>query len=204
LVRARALRPGGGAVQAAVLVRVLTPEALLRAFDATIGTHETTEPDPGWAAPAPEICGEAVLVPLAAPARWLLDAADTLPLGPEIGVSWADVMRIADSTAPAGQASPQLIYLTGPVTLTVAVHGVLAVDGDLTLAPGAAVRGLLTVRGTLIVLDGAEVAGAVRARAVAAGAAHIRPDRCAMAAALEAPALNRVYRPGPRWRLPAF
>lgn len=204
LIRARAQRARGAAVESAALVRVITDEALLSAFAASISTHEPLPDGAATSGDPAASCVDAVVMPVLVP-RWrLLAPDDTLPLGKDVGVSWPDVERIADATAAAYEAPPQLIHLTGPLTLTGRLQGAISVDGDLTLAPGAAVHGLLTVRGTLLLLGDAEVTGAVRARAVAAGAANIRLDRCAIAAALEAPAFNRVYRPGPRWRLPAF
>lgn len=203
LVRARAVPQRGAPVEAQVLVRVLTRDALLAAFAAVVSTHEPmTAPltaDDVAAAPSCISHGTSPMPP-----RRLLEPRDTLPLGERVGVSWDDLRRIADATGLPPNADPRLIHLQGTQTVTAAIAGVVAVDGDLILAPGASVRGLLTVRGALIVHDGAEVLGAVRARTVAAGAGNIRPDACAVSSAFEAPALQRVYRPGPRWRLPAF
>lgn len=202
LVRARAVPIRGGAVEAALLVRVLTPDVIRSAFAATINAHEDLPQ--GGVVVETEPCADAVSAPLITPARRILEPHDTLPLGPRTGVSWTDVQRIADALGPDGESGARLIHLPGPLTLSVPLHGIVVVDGDLTIAAGGAVHGLLAVRGTLMLLDDAAVNGAVRARRIAAGADEIRPDRCAIARAMDAPALRRVYRPGPRWRLPAF
>ena len=203
LVRARAAPDRGAPVGAQALVRVLTRDAVLGGFAAVISTHApiTAPLTAGNTAAAPSCIGD-LTDPM--PPRRLLEPGDTLPLGDRVGVSWDDLRRIADATGLPPDDVPRLIHLQGLHTITGVIAGVVAVDGDLILAPGAAVRGLLTVRGTLILHEGAEVAGAVRARAVAAGVGNIRPDACAVSAAFEAPAFGRVYRPGPRWRLPAF
>lgn len=203
LVRSRAAPEHGASVAAHVLVRVLTREVVLGGFGAVVSTHAPiTAPLPAASTAAAPSCIGGVTDPI--PPRRLLEPGDTLPLGDRVGVSWDDLRRIADATGLPPDDAPRLMHLQGLHTITGVIAGVVAVDGDLILAPGAAVRGLLTVRGTLIVNQGAEVIGLVRARAIAAGEGNIRPDACAVSAAFEAPAFGRVYRPGPRWRLPAF
>ena len=202
LIRARAAPEHGAGVAAHVLVRVLTREAVLGGFEAVVSTHAPMVPLSAGSTAAAPSCISDVTDPVHP--RRLLEPGDTLPLGDRVGVSWDDLRRIADATGAPPDDAPRMIHLQGLHTISGMIAGVVAVDGDLILAAGAAVRGLLTVRGTLIVHEGAEVAGAVRARAIATGVGNIRPDGCAVNAAFEAPAFGRVYRPGPRWRLPAF
>ncbi|MGH7444877.1 MAG: hypothetical protein ACREKM_08380, partial [Longimicrobiales bacterium] len=120
---------------------------------------------------------------------------------------WADAARIADARVPPARTATGfagLVVLDGPVTLADTVTGLLLVDGDLILAPGALVRGLLAVHGTLIVATDARIDGAARVGAFVNEGGRIVYDRCAIEAALTAPALRRAYRHGRRWRLPAF
>lgn len=82
-------------------------------------------------------------------------------------------------------------------------HGVLVVDGDLTVTAGARLHGIVVVHGRLAVDGGSVVRGAVRADSAIVHGAVIR-DGCALAAVLSAPALDRAFRPPLRWWVPVF
>ncbi len=142
-------------------------------------------------------------------------------LGP---VPWPLLPRIADEhlalehrgapDAPgcdgqgAGIVCPRsgatFVFVEGDLELRgTATHGLLVVDGDLTLSDARHV-GALLVRGTVRLTDGASVEGAIRA-----GRAEIRTGTvlyraCAVLRAVAGPALQRPFRPGPRWWLPGF
>lgn len=83
-------------------------------------------------------------------------------------------------------------------------HGLLVVDGDLTITGGARFHGIVAVHGHLRVEGGSTVRGAVRAiSAVIRDGAVVR-DGCVLTPALSAPALDRGFRPPSRWWIPVF
>ncbi|HEY8470565.1 MAG TPA: polymer-forming cytoskeletal protein [Longimicrobiales bacterium] len=114
--------------------------------------------------------------------------------------NWGDP---ADPAAPCGGYLP-LIFAPADLALSGAGQGVLVVQGDLALEPGAAFHGAVLVTGRITVAAGAVVSGAVRAgRASVAGA--IRFDACALGRALgSAPGLDRPLRPAGRSWVPVF
>lgn len=114
--------------------------------------------------------------------------------------NWGDP---ADPAAPCGGYFP-LIFAPADLALSGAGQGVLVVQGDLALAPGAAFHGAVLVTGRITVAAGAVVTGAVRAgRASVAGA--VRFDACALGRALaSAPGLDRPLRPAGRSWVPIF
>lgn len=114
--------------------------------------------------------------------------------------NWGDP---ADPAAPCGGYLP-LIFAPADLALSGAGQGVLVVQGDLVLAPGAAFHGAVLVTGRMTVGAGAVVSGAVRAgEASVAGA--VRFDACALGRALgSAPGLDRPLRPAGRSWVPVF
>lgn len=108
-----------------------------------------------------------------------------------------------DPGAPCG-GEVQLFFATAGLALSGAAQGVLIVDGDLDLEPGAAFTGAILATGRFALGPGATVTGAVRARE-ASIAGTIRFDACALANALGgAPGLGRPLRPAGRSWLPTF
>lgn len=99
----------------------------------------------------------------------------------------------------------QIIY--APADLTIhggEGRGILVVGGDVSVKGPFEFHGLVVVRGRASLLPGVRIRGSVRAGTVALEDADVRLDRCAIRAALGAPALDRAYRPGERWWVPLF
>jgi hypothetical protein len=82
-------------------------------------------------------------------------------------------------------------------------RGLVVADGDLHL-DGFTFQGVLVVGGHLSVGPGTSIRGAVRARHVEVLDGSIAYDSCAILAAASAGGLDRAFRPGHRWWLPAF
>src|SRR5690606_35198404 len=123
------------------------------------------------------------------------------PGGDGCDVGSAGAGSLDGAVGPAGapcSGDAQLIFSPGRLTVSGAGRGVLVVDGDLELAPGAAFAGAILATGRLTLAPGASVTGAVRAREASIAGA-IRFDACALARAFaEAPGLNRPLRPAGR------
>ena len=152
-------------------------------------------------------------------ATLLLDADRTetgsLDLGPATsagrcsiahGGNWGAPL---DPTSPCGSYFP-LIHAPGPLALrSGAGQGVLVVEGDLTIAPGAAFYGVILALGRVMAGEGAQISGALLIaesdRASIVNGSTIRLSDCAVSRALtSSPALNRpILRHGRRW-LPTF
>jgi hypothetical protein len=114
--------------------------------------------------------------------------------------NWGDP---ADPAAPCGGYLP-LIFAPTDLALSGSGQGVLVVQGDLALAPGAAFHGAVLVTGRITVGAGAVVNGAVRAGGASVAGA-IRFDACALGRALpSAPGLDRPLRPAGRSWVPVF
>lgn len=125
--------------------------------------------------------------------------------GCDVGSAGAGSLDGAVGSAGAPcSGDAQLIFSPGRLTVSGAGRGVLVVDGDLELAPGAAFAGAILATGRLTLAPGASVTGAVRAREASIAGA-IRFDACALARAFaEAPGLNRPLRPAGRSWVPTF
>ncbi len=109
----------------------------------------------------------------------------------------------ADPGSPCGGEFP-LIFAPAGLTISGASQGVLIVDGDLDLAPGAAFTGAILATGRLTLAPGASITGAARARE-ASISGTVRFDACALARALAgAPGLGRPLRPAARSWVPIF
>ena len=114
--------------------------------------------------------------------------------------NWGDP---ADPAAPCGGYFP-LIFAPGDLALSGAGQGVLVVQGDLALEPGAVFHGAVLVTGRVTVPEGAIVSGAVRAGGASVAGA-VRFDPCALGRALgSAPGLDRPLRPAGRSWVPVF
>lgn len=124
----------------------------------------------------------------------------------------AGVCDAAEAEMPGDPADPgplcgedfPLIFAPASLTVSGAGQGVLVVDGDLDLAPGAAFTGAVLATGRLTLAQGSSITGAARARE-ASVAGTIRFDACALARALAgAPGLGRPLRPTARSWVPIF
>ncbi len=207
LAEAMATPLRGSPAHAAALVRLLPPEAIVAGFPAVLSTPASTSIVSTTATPQGDCALDRGYAPPALPLHADLPLAASTPFGNALGLDWQDAARIADARAlppDASDAAPVLAVLDGPAVLSGRFRGILLVDGDLTLQPGSEVNGLVAVRGALGLAPGARILGAVRAAGVEGGDGEVVYDRCAIETALTAPALIRAYRPGARWRLPAF
>lgn len=158
-------------------------------------------------------------------AAHLADSAAFAGLGP---LGMADLARLADrvetgtlasgicdAAAPGMPGDPAdpgslcgdefpLIFAPAGLTVSGAGQGVLVVDGDLDLGPGAAFAGAILATGRLTLAPGSSITGAARAREVSIAGA-VRFDACALARALAgAPGLGRPLRPAARSWVPIF
>ena len=98
-----------------------------------------------------------------------------------------------------------LVYATGDLAIDAGeIRGILVVDGDLDLTGTVELAGIVRVRGMLRIGPDAHVTGAVRAASVQMSGGSILRDGCEIAAALDAPALDRAFRPGRRWWVPSL
>jgi hypothetical protein len=150
----------------------------------------------------------------------LIDSSHVvLPTGyAGLGIMWREVGGVADvqargsitliSADSSGDPAYQLIYAAGNLSVDGGVgHGMLLVDGDLTISPNTQFTGVIVVSGRLTIHDGASITGAVRVQGrngAAVGAATITYSQCAwMRAVLETPATKRLIK-ARRFYIPAY
>jgi hypothetical protein len=167
----------------------------------------------------------AVLTPalLAAPADFarlgaldfseLVLAADqrvsgSITFAPALNGAACDSARIGNAGAPEDRAHAcfdhfPLLVAAGDLTLSGGSgQGVLAVAGDLTVAPGVHFFGAVLVRGHTDAAD-LMLEGALRSGRGARLGGRLHYSTCALGRAFgRAPALRKVYRHSPRWWLP--
>lgn len=98
-----------------------------------------------------------------------------------------------------------LVYVPGDLAIDRGeLRGILVVDGDLVVTGSASLVGIVLVTGRLHIGPGAELVGAARAGSLHMDGGLVQWDRCEVMAALEAPSLDRGFRPGTRWWVPVF
>jgi hypothetical protein len=144
-----------------------------------------------------------------------LAAADRIETGvvapaPPAAISPCNQKAPGNWGAPLDPAHPCNDFfplIAAPAGLTVgpgAGQGILLVDGDLDLQPGAVFYGAIVVRGRLR-SAGAVVSGAIRTLGTSGSLdLRINASDCALWRAFErAPAFRRAWRPPGRWWLPS-
>jgi hypothetical protein len=187
---------------------LLGPGAIALGAGATVSGAPAVQP----ASPATDSSAMDWLGPLrfgeAAAAADRIELAVVTPGPPPVAAS-CDVHAPGNWGAPLDSSSPCADYfplIHAPAGLTVgpgAGQGVLLVDGDLDLQPGAVFYGAIAVRGRLSA-SGATIHGGVRTLGTT-GSLDIRvfASDCALWRAFErAPGLRRAWRPPGRWWLP--
>ena len=222
--RGRARVAHGVAIaHSALLVRVLNPARLARAFPAALaadgavevlggsvtGAGESTalpcdSAGPGVVAPGVSVTGTAAVdgapaVVIGSPPA----VPDPDPFSPALAETVADVRYRGSVVSPRpiqsqGECSPdpENWGTTDPAD---PCHELLPVvlTGTVTVDGGVA-RGVIVTDGDLTLTGAARIQGVV----IVAGA--IIRDGCAVGASLSAPSLDRAFRPPGRWWIPAF
>lgn len=106
---------------------------------------------------------------------------------------------------PCSLHAPLLYAPHGVVVAGGTGHGILVVDGDVTLQDSARFYGAVFASGHLLLRDGARIIGAARARSATIQGAAVQYRVCTLwRAVLGAPALRRAFRPTGRWWLPDY
>lgn len=115
-----------------------------------------------------------------------------------------------DPTHPAAPCADHFPLVVAPGDLQLlggAGQGVLVVEGDLVVSGDTRFDGAVLAAGDVILRDSATVHGAVRSAGTITldDEAEVDYSACALARVLlEAPALDRPFRPRGRWRVPVF
>ncbi len=207
---ARVLRVGaeasngrGARVGAAALLRILPVAEIMAGFPAVITTALPPGPVGHVEGTDTTQCAPAAGLPAGLPA-WITRAwADSLPFGSAAGIGWGDLDALVAGLSPEAD-SVRVLVVSGDTTLETEFRGMLISPGDVKLTASASVHGLVVTGGVLAVETGARVHGAVRALVLQDEGGTFRYDPCAIANALASSPFRRVYRPGMRWRVPAF